>query len=489
MSGGVIYLGGGTPYQVKAGFGDSPENMFRYLDQETHGVVSNKTLRTFCDQSPGQQTWLERRGVPFGADFCPFKTSYPLSKYTLYYSGNESFPPYRDHAKPAPRGHRPVGRGMPGGVLFRALEHSVLDHGIRVLRRARVTKLITDHRGTVTGVRYTLLKGLRILATLHLILDFIAYRSRYAIIQMPWLAKAFTALFELLERGGRSVNLRARRGVILSAGGFIHNRRMVADFAPDYSVGSPLGCLGDDGSGIELGRTAGGEVGQMDRVSAWRFINPPAAFVSGVMVDGEGKRIWNEQVYGALFSEKMVEEHGGVAYLIIDRALFKQAHRDLVPSKATWFQSVPALINLWLNRKKARSIEHLAERLDLPVDDLRQTIEANNRVAKQGGSDAFGKSAEVIRALEPPFYAINCSLGSKLFACATLTLGGLQIVEQTGEVARADGSPISGLYAAGRTAVGVTSRGYVSGLSIADAVFSGRRAGRHAAMHLVRNSD
>jgi len=32
----------------------------------------------------------------------------------------------------------------------------------------------------------------------------------------------------------------------------------------------------------------------------------------------------------------------------------------------------------------------------------------------------------------------------------------------------------------------VTSRGYVSGLSIADAVFSGRRAGRHAAMHLVK---
>jgi len=49
-------------------------------------------------------------------------------------------------------------------------------------------------------------------------------------------------------------------------------------------------------------------------------------------------------------------------------------------------------------------------------------------------------------------------------------------------VLRPDGSPIDGLYAAGRTAAGLCSRSYVSGLSLADCVFSGRRAGRHAAM-------
>ena len=40
---------------------------------------------------------------------------------------------------------------------------------------------------------------------------------------------------------------------------------------------------------------------------------------------------------------------------------------------------------------------------------------------------------------------------------------------------------IPGLYAAGRNAVGVCSRQYVSGLSIADCVYSGRRAGGAAA--------
>jgi predicted oxidoreductase len=61
-----------------------------------------------------------------------------------------------------------------------------------------------------------------------------------------------------------------------------------------------------------------------------------------------------------------------------------------------------------------------------------------------------------------------------------MTLGGLVVDEDTGQVLRADGSVIEGLYAAGRNAVGVCSQSYVSGLSIADCVFSGRRAGRNA---------
>jgi 3-oxo-5alpha-steroid 4-dehydrogenase len=43
---------------------------------------------------------------------------------------------------------------------------------------------------------------------------------------------------------------------------------------------------------------------------------------------------------------------------------------------------------------------------------------------------------------------------------------------------------VPGLYAAGRTAVGLCSHSYVSGLSLADCVFSGRRAGRRAAAGL-----
>jgi 3-oxo-5alpha-steroid 4-dehydrogenase len=57
----------------------------------------------------------------------------------------------------------------------------------------------------------------------------------------------------------------------------------------------------------------------------------------------------------------------------------------------------------------------------------------------------------------------------------------LRVDEETGQVLTADDTPVSGLYAAGRTAVGICSNSYVSGLSLADGVFSGRRAGAHAA--------
>ena len=70
------------------------------------------------------------------------------------------------------------------------------------------------------------------------------------------------------------------------------------------------------------------------------------------------------------------------------------------------------------------------------------------------GADAFGKPKSQLRKLEKgPFYAIDCGIGSKRFPCPTLTLGGLVIDERTGQVKRADGSLIGGLYAAGRTAV------------------------------------
>jgi 3-oxo-5alpha-steroid 4-dehydrogenase len=55
-------------------------------------------------------------------------------------------------------------------------------------------------------------------------------------------------------------------------------------------------------------------------------------------------------------------------------------------------------------------------------------------------------------------------------------LGGLKVNEATGAVQNEKGNDIAGLYAAGRNAIGVASWNYVSGLSIADCIYSGRRA-------------
>ncbi len=93
------------------------------------------------------------------------------------------------------------------------------------------------------------------------------------------------------------------------------------------------------------------------------------------------------------------------------------------------------------------------------------------------------KAAELCTPiLQPPFYGVDISLkSSPADFVPGLTLGGLTVDTATGNVRTAAGDRVEGLYAAGRTAVGICSKSYVSGLSLADCVFSGRRAGRHAA--------
>jgi 3-oxo-5alpha-steroid 4-dehydrogenase len=133
ISGGIVYAGGGTRIQSEAGITDSPENMYNYLLRETGDSVSEATLKKFCHDSAANLDWLMQHGAPFDASLCPFKTSYPSNDYYLYYSGNESFAPYSDTARPAPRGHRAHGRGVSGAVLFNPMQESVSAMGGRIL--------------------------------------------------------------------------------------------------------------------------------------------------------------------------------------------------------------------------------------------------------------------------------------------------------------------------------------------------------------------
>ena len=98
LSGGIMYYGGGTKYQKQAGYNDTPENMYNYLKLETCGVVSDSTLKKFCDESVQNLDWLEQHGVRFEASMSPVKTFYPINKYFLYYSGNELVKEYKDVA-------------------------------------------------------------------------------------------------------------------------------------------------------------------------------------------------------------------------------------------------------------------------------------------------------------------------------------------------------------------------------------------------------
>ena len=479
MSGGVVYAGGGTVVQRAAGVRDSPEAMFDYLSGEVGDAVSPATLRRFCAGSAEQIDWLAARGVPFEGSLCPFKTSYPTNRYYLYYSGSELSA--RDRATPAARGHRTHGRGTSGKVLFARLAGAARARGVRVRTQTGAQRLITDDTGRVVGVECRTLAGSPWwVRTAHRVLHRLSVKPG---LYVPAVSRALRRPVTGLEaRYGRPLRVGAARGVILTAGGFVTNRKLLREHAPAYRAGLPLGTTGDDGTGIRLGTDLGAATGRLGQVSLWRFLTPPAALLHGVLVDRDGRRVCDEARYGAAIGDAVLHRAGGRAWLLADRAVLAEARRQL-RGQTLWFQRVQARWLLGADRVGGPSLAAVAARAGVDAAGLRDTVEAYNAAARCGGPDPAGKPAEFVRPLtEAPFSLIDCSVRPRLAQPAPmLTLGGLLIDEETGQVRKPGGTVLPGLYAAGRNAVGVCSNSYVSGLSLADCVFSGRRAGRHAA--------
>ncbi|WGS54033.1 FAD-binding protein [Paraburkholderia sp. D15] len=484
-SGGVVYAGGGTPYQREAGYADTPEAMFAYLQHEVGDAVTAATLRRFCAGSAEMLRWLERLGVRFAATVPPRKTSYPQNGYYLYYSGNEAVGDAARAHPPAPRGHRVVGDGMSGRVLYDTLRDAVdAQPFIDTLCHASVRRLVTDRGGRVIGAQVWQVAPGRAQRA-HTRLARWADRLHNG---MPaWADRLREALHRVELRESRLITIKAD-AVILSTGGFIFNRAMVARHAPRYLPNWRLGATGCDGSGIRLGESAGGVATRLERVSAWRFINPPYAWAQGCVVDRRGARFCNEEVYGAALGHAMCETRDGHAWLILDARLVRQALRECLRGGLWAFQSVPALLLMLAGRKRAASVTELAGRIGCDPAVLAQTVDIYNAAAQQGVDREFGKSSAMLQPLaHGPYYAIDISASSRVFPCPSITLGGLRVDETSNAVLSAGGEPVAGLFAAGRAACGLASNHYVSGLSLADCIWSGRQAGRAAAGAVLAN--
>lgn len=483
LSGGVVYAGGGTRYQRAAGVTDTPENMLSYLRQETRGVVRDSTLQRFCAGSPAMIDWLEAQGARFRATLCPYKTSYPTDAHYLYYSGNEKAWPYTEHAAPAPRGHRQVARGLScGHALLAALLETAMRKGVTFRPLSRVYALISAD-GVVSGVRYRTID-----IDVPAIAPRIATHRRLSALAgklgnwVPPVGKRLSARAEAIWQSEATDAAERAGSVIVAAGGFVFNREMKARYAGGFAGIVPLGTVGDDGTGINLGVAAGGSTDHLERMTAWRFLSPPSALLEGVTVGPDGDRIANEDLYGATHAQVMVDRHGGRGFLIIDAAIWAKARRQ-IRSQTQAFQKFQAAYLFSAGHQKAGTLGELAARIGVPAEALLATVGAYNDGVASGAGDPAHKAPELCTPLHVgPFYAIDISIrNSRAFPAPGLTLGGLRVDEDTGQVLTASEAPVAGLYAAGRTAIGICSNSYVSGLSLADGVFSGRRAGAHAA--------
>ena len=323
-SGGLIYLGGGTALQGACGFQDSPDNMATFLRAALGPGVDDDRLNVYCEGSPDHLDWLVSIGVPFRAAFCDEPNRESADDAGLLFSGGEDTYPFDEIAVPAPRGHKPQCIDSAGGFLMECLDAAVSTSGARVAADTGAEALVADG-GDVVGVRVR------------------------------------------TDEGPRAI--RARGGVILAAGGFIHNEAMVAEHCPlahlpdaAWRIGTPT----DDGRGIRMGVGAGAVTTRLDTFECALPLGPPHRLARGILVNRHGERFINEDAYTGRIGFHALRDQDGFVYMITDDVIHEP---NFVGLRVSYAAATP---------------EELAADLDVPPDALTRTVREYNEAAARG---------------------------------------------------------------------------------------------------------
>jgi 3-oxo-5alpha-steroid 4-dehydrogenase len=425
LSGGLVYLGGGTPIQEACGYRDTPENMERFLraacgpPEGGHPFDAyDEKVHRYCEGSVDHYHWLVEHGVPFKPAFNDEPNREPFDDAGLVFSGGEDSWPFTEIADPVPRGHHPEFPDTAGGFLMGCLLDALGRTPARVRTDARVERLVVDG-GAVVGL--------------------------------------------VARADGEDRAIRARRGVVLTAGGFIFNDAMLAHYCPPalrpdeaWRVGQP----NDDGRGIRMAEGAGAALTRMDMIECALPLGPPHRLARCVLVNRAGERFVNEDTYTGRIGHRALVDEGGDVTMIVSEEIFEV---NFVGMRIEW---------------AAETVEELARDAGLPEAALAETIARYNAGAARGDDPEWHKAPELLVPLRPPFGAVDLRVDSKAIY-APFTLGGLATDADARVLDRA-GAPIPGLLAAGRTTAGLAAAGYVSGISLGDGTFFGRAAGTTA---------
>jgi 3-oxo-5alpha-steroid 4-dehydrogenase len=429
MSGGHFYLGGGTAVQRATGVEDSAEEMFKYLMVVSLDPDEEK-IRAFCEDSVEHFDWIEALGMEFERSLYEKKAVIQPGTEGLMFTGNEKVHPFRDLAKPAPRGHKVPVAGDTGGAKM------VLD-----LLAEKISETDMDVRYETGASNLVVAAG---------------PEGGGAVVGVAWR--------KYDERGV----IRAR-SVVIAAGGYVGNDTMVKEFTPQLaSKLFPLASTYDDGLGIRLGASVGAQLRFMEQAFITAPFYPPAQLVTGIVVNKEGKRFVAEDSYHSRTSGFVMDQPDQAAYLIVDSAHIEHPDFPLCPFIDGW-----------------ETVAEMESGLGIPEGALAATLSAYNANAARKEDPEFHKHPDWLEPQDTgPWGAYDLTLGRAMYA--GFTMGGMR-VSLDGEVRRQDGTVIPGLYAAGACAVNIAQdgKGYASGTQLAEGSYFGRRVGRHAATEHV----
>ena len=302
-------------------------------------------------------------------------------------------------------------------------------------------------------------------------------------------------------RGGEPMFVKARKGVILTCGGFENNQEMIRNYLPGvpycYTSGSPY----NEGDGITMAMSVGADLWHMNNyagpsmalkvpevrttfsMQALHYSKQPPG---GMIVVGQDGRRFTD--------EKFKTRHGKVPvngrwlplstpcpmYLIVDHAHFSAGPMyDGHPSHG-WTQIVEKydwsadnskeLAKGWI--KTADSVGALASVIGLDPAALEATVARWNGFCEAKHDAEFGRTMMMTPIAKGPFYAVEMS------PSMLNTQGGPRRNEKA-QIVRPDGTPIPRLFSSGELG-SIYSYLYQGTGNLGECLAFGRVAARNA---------
>ena len=300
-------------------------------------------------------------------------------------------------------------------------------------------------------------------------------------------------------RDGRTVRVRASRGVVLTTGGYEFSDEMKINYlkaSPMYFYGNP----GNTGDGIRMAQEAGADLWHMNQmvgraIGHFELDGQELNFVIGihppgyVIVDKYGRRFANEYPQAEMkhsfyyellaYDAEKNEYPRNPCYWFFD-----QRHMTNGPMVSSLGGTVGAGYYDWspdnsreLERgwiKQASSVADLASLAGFAVpDEVVRTISEYNEGCL-AGRDAFGRPLSSLVPLDsPPYYCMP------LYPGGPNTCGGPRRDEHA-RILNPFGQPIPGLYGAGELGEAVGMLYPANGGNLSESVCFGRLAAEHA---------
>ncbi len=494
MSGGSLWIPN-NHLMASVGISDSEEEAFTYLSTITKGEVEESRLRAFIRKGAEMLKYLDERD-DLKCDVLP--------KYCDYYPG--------------------VPGAKPGARTLEASRFSTLKLGLD-LRQLRA-----PHPGCVTfglfhlsaADAYQAIGGdwrIYISMVKHAALYFAGFPLRLIaprstrvtlgnalVASLRWAVKkrgvplwlnspAKELLVEnnrvvgaIIERAGKKITVRAKRGVLLGTGGFENNPVLRQRYLPkptsiDWSAANKH----NTGDALQMTESLQPALALMD--DAWWS---PAALVPGsalayalvfeksmphsMFVNSQGERFTNEaapyiDVVNGMYANHIQGERSAAKCWIIFDASYRRktaVANTIYPSTMMPDSMVPD--RYWNNLiYKGDTLSALAHQIGIDAQNLQRSVIRFNRFAKTGVDEDFGRGSNAsdnyysdlsckpnpnLGALENgPFYAVPVVAGD------IGTKGGL-LTDADARVLREDGSVIEGLFACGNCSAAVMGRSY-----------------------------